>query len=474
VKKLLFVLLAFTLFPINGLPLLITVANQWWGIVSLIPSQSFWMGYLISIFSWNMLLFMLWITILGPIYWSRVYTNLRDLHIVKNLKTAKKPVSVIIAAYNEERTILKTIEACNAQTWKPRKIIIVDDGSKDRTSHVIITRYKLRETNRNVFEGSNIILIRKKNAGKDMALDTGLSYVDTAFFCIFDADTIPDRDGIELLVSPMVRDRNVHITSGRNQFIGGFTNPLMFSQTVEFFNDSAIKAFRNSLNAQTVLIGNFSAYRTNKVFELKGFSNRGLTEDFDYNYEVHETRGYGKSVKIVSVLTARGWTAAPHSLSGFMAQRSRWSAGILFSLKRRSHSLFNSSIGYFSMMMIPLQWYKIITFPIFFIVNYIVLPILFTTWIINPTIHTLLFSVFVFYFLPSYVYEYILEPSIMACLDWYFIGSYENKRTYIGLIIWKMCFGYLYEAVKAYCTFFGYVRAILGTTKWGKSERITV
>lgn len=470
-KKLLAVLILFTLFPINGAPLLITVISQFCGILSLIPSQSFWIGCLLLLFSWKMFLFILWITILGPIYWIRVYKNLKDIHTTTSLKTLRKPVSVIIAAYNEEKTILNTIEACNAQTWKPKKIIIVDDGSKDHTSHVVIGQYKLKETKRNIFEGFNILLIRKKNAGKDRALDTGLAHVSTAFFCIFDADTIPDKNGIELLVSPMVRDKNVYITSGRNQFIGDFTNALMISQTVEFFNDSAIKAFRNSLNAQTVLIGNFSAYRTCKVIELKGFSNRGLTEDFDYNYEVHETRERDKNVKIVSVLTARGWTAAPHSISGFIAQRSRWSAGILQSLKKRRYSLFNSSIGYFSTMMIPLQWYKIITFPMFFF--YPVVPILFIVWLTNPTIHILLFSVFIFYFLPSYVYKYILEPCIMSCLDWYFIGSYEKKKTYIALILWKMFFGYLYEGLKAYCTFLGYVKAFAGTAKWGKSERMT-
>ena len=45
----------------------------------------------------------------------------------------KPLVSILIPAYNAERWIADTIQSALAQTWPRREIIVVDDGSRDRT-----------------------------------------------------------------------------------------------------------------------------------------------------------------------------------------------------------------------------------------------------------------------------------------------------------------------------------------------------
>ena len=49
----------------------------------------------------------------------------------------KPLVSILITAYNAEDTIGYTLQSTIAQTWKRKEIIVVDDGSTDRTAEVV-------------------------------------------------------------------------------------------------------------------------------------------------------------------------------------------------------------------------------------------------------------------------------------------------------------------------------------------------
>jgi glycosyltransferase involved in cell wall biosynthesis len=49
----------------------------------------------------------------------------------------KPLVSILIAAYNAEETIADTLKSAIGQTWPRKEIIVVDDGSTDRTAEVV-------------------------------------------------------------------------------------------------------------------------------------------------------------------------------------------------------------------------------------------------------------------------------------------------------------------------------------------------
>ena len=49
----------------------------------------------------------------------------------------KPLISIFIAAYNAEETIADTLKSAIGQTWPRKKIIVVDDGSTDRTAEVV-------------------------------------------------------------------------------------------------------------------------------------------------------------------------------------------------------------------------------------------------------------------------------------------------------------------------------------------------
>lgn len=103
-------------------------------------------------------------------------------------------LSVIVPVYNVEKYICKCINSLLTQTVKPDEIILVDDGSNDK-SGAICDEYALK---------NNIItVIHKTNAGLGMARNTGLEYVTSEFVTFFDSDDFADSDYIEQLMKPI-------------------------------------------------------------------------------------------------------------------------------------------------------------------------------------------------------------------------------------------------------------------------------
>ncbi|PYT01255.1 MAG: polysaccharide deacetylase, partial [Acidobacteria bacterium] len=90
-------------------------------------------------------------------------------------------VSVIVPAYKEERVICKTIESLLASDYPSFEVIVVDDGSPDRTSEVVCERFG---------GDARVRLFKKENGGKAEALNHGLAHAGGEIVVGLDADTV--------------------------------------------------------------------------------------------------------------------------------------------------------------------------------------------------------------------------------------------------------------------------------------------
>ncbi|NPA29048.1 MAG: glycosyltransferase family 2 protein, partial [Epsilonproteobacteria bacterium] len=79
----------------------------------------------------------------------------------------QRKVTIIVPAFNEEKTIGKTIESLKEQTYPNLEIIVVDDGSTDRTFSTA-KLYEFYETNR------SLRVLKKTNGGKASAINYGI------------------------------------------------------------------------------------------------------------------------------------------------------------------------------------------------------------------------------------------------------------------------------------------------------------
>ena len=114
-------------------------------------------------------------------------------------------VSVIIPAYNEEKTILNVLQAVAAQQSEQVKleVIVVDDGSKDRTV----------ETARAHPELYSALIEMPKNGGKGAAVKAGLARATGDYVLIQDADLEYDPEDYPKLFQPVLR-RNADMVIG--------------------------------------------------------------------------------------------------------------------------------------------------------------------------------------------------------------------------------------------------------------------
>jgi len=110
-------------------------------------------------------------------------------------------LSIIIPAYNEEKTILKTLEEVVAVTLPvDKEIIIVNDGSTDGTEQIIENSIKK-------FPESNIKLLSKKNGGKGSALKEGMRKSTGDIIIIQDADLEYDPNDYSKLIKPILEKK---------------------------------------------------------------------------------------------------------------------------------------------------------------------------------------------------------------------------------------------------------------------------
>jgi teichuronic acid biosynthesis glycosyltransferase TuaG len=103
--------------------------------------------------------------------------------------------SVIIPAYNAEKTIARTIDSVLAQSYPPHEIIVVDDSTRDGTLRVLESyRDRIR------------IIQKITNAGSSVARNSGMAVATGDFIAFLDADDVWHKDKL-LLVNTILKSQ---------------------------------------------------------------------------------------------------------------------------------------------------------------------------------------------------------------------------------------------------------------------------
>ncbi|WP_191090541.1 glycosyltransferase [Niallia endozanthoxylica] len=247
-------------------------------------------------------------------------------------------VSVLIAAYNEETVIEKTIHSIMNSRYRRFELIIVDDGSKDQTVNIVETECK---------KYSNIRLLRKENGGKSSALNLGIEHASAEIIVTLDADTVIAEDTISMIIRHFI-DPNVGAVSG-NVKIGNRKNLLTWWQHIEYVTGFNLekRAF-DELDSITVVPGAIGAWKKSAIKEVDLFEEDTLAEDTDVTMKLLR-KGY----KIRSEVDAIAYTEAPEDIRSFIKQRYRWTFGILQCLWKHKGAVFDKKNKKLGLIAIP-------------------------------------------------------------------------------------------------------------------------
>jgi cellulose synthase/poly-beta-1,6-N-acetylglucosamine synthase-like glycosyltransferase/peptidoglycan/xylan/chitin deacetylase (PgdA/CDA1 family)/spore germination protein YaaH len=249
-----------------------------------------------------------------------------------------QPVSIIVPAYNEEVTAIKTIESLLKLDYPLLEIIFVDDGSKDATFAVVDAAFGNHPL---------VKVFTKPNGGKATALNFGIERSSHEFLVCIDADTQLKDDAIFHLMTYFT-DNEIGAVAGTVK-VGNETNMITRWQSIEYITAQNMdrRAF-DLLNSITVVPGAIGAFRKEAIFKAGGFTYDTLAEDCDLTMRILK-QGY----IVKNCAEAIAYTEAPEQLGALLKQRFRWSFGVIQSFWKNRDALFNKKYKYFGMVGMP-------------------------------------------------------------------------------------------------------------------------
>jgi cellulose synthase/poly-beta-1,6-N-acetylglucosamine synthase-like glycosyltransferase/spore germination protein YaaH/peptidoglycan/xylan/chitin deacetylase (PgdA/CDA1 family) len=258
---------------------------------------------------------------------AAVYDRVREKILGKPAEVAsyKPKVAVLIPAYNEEKVIERTVRAALNSNYPNIRVIVIDDGSKDRTLDVARDAFAAEAAS------GRVLILGKHNSGKAEALNYGIEHIgDAEIFVGIDADTIIAHDAISRLVPHFINPK-VGAIAG-NAKVGNRVNLWTRWQALEYITSQNFeRRALDVLGAVSVVPGAIGAWRVSAVREAGGYHIDTVAEDADLTMALLR-RGYRVEYEDMAL----AFTEAPTNANGLMRQRFRWSFGILQAVYKHS------------------------------------------------------------------------------------------------------------------------------------------
>lgn len=324
------------------------------------------------------------------------------------------PISIIIAAYNEESTIVDSIKSLLLLNYSDFEIVVVNDGSADSTLKNLIDGFSLKRSNivyRAMITTApvyafyinkdipNLVVVDKAHMSKADSLNVGINVSRSPYFCSVDADSILEKDALLRLMRPIVEEPElVKATGGIVRIANGSVikngrlievrlpeDSLSRLQVVEYIRSFLFgRAGLSAFNSLLVISGTFSLFHKRTVQAAGGYLLNTVTEDMELVVRLHKyLRETKQKYKINFVPDPICWTEAPKDLDMLKRQRRRWHLGLAESINVYRKMLFNPKYGRVGFFALPYQLFVELLGPVIEFLGYFVVTASFILGIIN-------------------------------------------------------------------------------------------
>ncbi len=321
-------------------------------------------------------------------YMFLLFSYLTDSRKNKSNNNQYPPVTVLIAAYNEQDSIEFTLNSIKKQEYPALiKVVLIDDGSDDKTVE-----------NAKKLKLNNLHILQAGHKGKAAALNLALKHVTTEYIITIDADTYLQSAAIKQLMMKLLTGPKGTIACAGSVYVKNSRATLMTRiQEWDYFHAIAVIKRSQSLYQGTLVAqGCFSVYTKESLEEVNGWPEV-VGEDIVLTWAL-----LNKGYRIDFAEHAISFTNVPETYKQFFFQRSRWARGLLEAFRQYPDILLRPRLSTFYV-----YW------NLFFI---------------------LFDNVFFFIFIPGLIaaffgYFYIAGPMTLAVLP---LGILSNLIFYIG------------------------------------------
>lgn len=227
-------------------------------------------------------------------------------------------ISLIIPCHNEEMSIYKCVESCLNQTRRPDQILVVNDGSTDRSGEILAL----------FGDAIEVLTIPVATGNKSHAQERGLAHVKGDIFIATDGDTVLHPEFVKYIEEDFANDEKVVA-------VGGYVKSLKYNwltacRELDYIvGQDLYKVAQAHINALFVIPGCAGAFKTEIFKQHIHFDHDTLTEDLDFTYKLHE-----QYFKIAYDKRAIAYTQDPATLPQYINQMRRWYCGGWQNLKK--------------------------------------------------------------------------------------------------------------------------------------------
>ena len=327
---------------------------------------------------------------------KRLWMKGLDDHDLLQRSPFTPPVSFLVPAYNEAKTIAASLDSLMRLSLPRFEIIVVNDGSKDDTLQVLTRALGLRRRDfpfraaidtapvLGLYEATidlppaveRLIVVDKANGGKADALNAGINASACPYVVSMDADSLIDDEALAQIFRVFLERQDVAAVGGQVVVANGCTirdgkvvhvglprSHLARIQILEYVRSFTMaRTALSRWNALLIISGVFCIFekelliraggyltervRSRLVHEYAGRGSSTVCEDMEVVVRLHRyIKEKGLDKVILSLPYPICWTEVPERARDLAKQRGRWFRGFMEIMIYHRHMLFNRRYG---------------------------------------------------------------------------------------------------------------------------------
>lgn len=406
-------------------------------------------------------------------------------------------ISIITGAFNEEMTIIHNVRSLLNMNYPLFEVIIVNDGSTDKTLDKLIKEFQLTEVEfayhyfihsspvLRIFKSenpacSNLMVIDKINGGsKADAMNAGINASSYPYFLNTDVDCILDNDTLIQLIQPFVDDEKRVIATGATlRMVNNCvvesgvlveakvpTRLLPIFQEIEYIRSFVLgKMGWNLVNGIPNVSGGLGMFDKEIVIKAGGYDPSSFGEDMDVMMRMSKYMLETKQEYAIRYIPqSLCWTEGPDTLKILKRQRMRWGRGLYQIFSTYYKLLFNPKYKTLGLMVLPYNFLFEFCAPFIELLGVFCYIYLIVSHLINWPFALVLLL---------FVYSFSILITLLAILwDQLVIRRYRLKEV-LKLCLFVFIEPIIYHPFVMVFALMGYANQFFKTkSHWGHMER---